>query len=63
MIKTKAVVEVKLNDRIYTMECPSESPFGEVHDALCMMKSIIAGRIKEIDDEENKKEKSSENVR
>lgn len=55
MIKNKAVVEIELNNRIYTMECPSDAPLGEVHDALCMMKSVLVNRINEIDKLENEK--------
>lgn len=64
MIKSKAVVEIKLNDRIYQMECPNESPLGEVHDALCMMKAVIIDRIKEIQSlEEKNKQPAAEEVK
>lgn len=58
MIKTKAVVEVVLNERTYTMDCPNDAPLGEVHDALCMMKACIVSRINEIQklEQENKVE-------
>jgi hypothetical protein len=62
MIKSKAVVEVTLNDRIYTMDCPQEAPLGEVHDALCMMKAVVIARINEYHkmEEENKIESCCE---
>lgn len=54
MIKTKAVIEIDLNDRIYTMECPNDAPLGEVHDAICMMKHVIVNRISEVHESEKK---------
>lgn len=41
MIKTKAIVEVKVGERTYQMECPSDAPLGEVHDALCSMVNVV----------------------
>ena len=57
------ILEVKaLDDRIHRFECHPDSPLGEVHDALCAMKSEVVKKIMEIEEaeikkkEENKKE-------
>lgn len=47
MIKSKTVLEVKRNDRIYQLECEPDSPLGEVYDALCAMRSFVVQRINE----------------
>lgn len=49
MIKNKTIIEVKMNERIYQLECYPESPLGEVHDALCLMKSYVIERMKQDD--------------
>lgn len=41
MIKNKAVVEVKIGDNSYSMDCPANAPLGEVHDALVLMKQEV----------------------
>lgn len=41
MIKSKAILEVKIGERIYEFECPNDCPLGEVHDALVRMRSIV----------------------
>jgi hypothetical protein len=47
MIKTKIVIEEKTEKRIYQFECDAESPLGEIHDILCIMKASIVEKIKE----------------
>jgi hypothetical protein len=47
MIKTKTILEVKIGERIYEMECDPNAPLGEVHDALSSMKSYIINRMAE----------------
>lgn len=49
MIKSKAVIEVKIGDRTYQMECPPEAPLGEVHDALCTMRYEVIQKMQEAD--------------
>lgn len=44
-LKSRTTLEVKVGDKIYTMDCNSDSPLGEVHDALTQMKSYIVQRI------------------
>ena len=41
MLKAKTVIEVKVNDRTYQLECYSDSPLGEVYDALVSMRAFI----------------------
>lgn len=47
MLKTNATLEVKIGERVYTLNLPSESPLGEVHDALFQMRSYVIGKINE----------------
>lgn len=47
MIKQKAVLEVTIGERCYQMECYSDAPLGEVHDALSRMKGYIIQRMVE----------------
>ncbi len=49
MIKNKTVLEVKIGERIYAMECAPEAPLGEVHDALCQMRAFVVQRIIDLD--------------
>lgn len=44
-LRSKTVLEVKIGERTYTMECYSDAPLGEVHDALTQMKAYIVERI------------------
>ena len=59
MIKTKTILEVKIGERIYQMELASDSPIGEVHDALIQMKAIVIGIMAE---EQKKNEVKEGNV-
>jgi hypothetical protein len=54
MIKTKAVLEVKVKENIYSMECPADAPLGEVHDALVQMRQIVIGMMQFHSDQEQK---------
>lgn len=47
MLKTNAKLEVTIGERVYTLNLPSESPLGEVHDALFRMRSYVVDRINE----------------
>lgn len=51
---SKTLLEVSVGDRTYAMECRSDSPLGEVHDALSQMKAYIVARINEQNDNEQK---------
>jgi len=55
-IKSKTTLEVRIEDRIYSMECYSNSPLGEVHDALTQMKAYVVDRINAQCDNEKKSE-------
>ena len=52
MIKNKVALEVKKEDKVYSFLCEINSPLGEIHDVLCMMKSEIVSRIKAVEDAE-----------
>lgn len=55
MIKSVTVIEFKIGERIYQFHCSPESPLGEIHDALCMMKHEIVQRISKQDELEKEK--------
>lgn len=59
-IKQKTLLEVKVGDRVYSMECYSDAPLGEVHDALCNMKAYVVSRINEM--QANEEQPKEENV-
>jgi hypothetical protein len=62
MIKTKAVLEVKIKENIYSMECSSDAPLGEVHDALVQMRHIVIGMMQShVDQEQKNKDLGDEN--
>jgi len=47
MIKTKAIIEHKIGDRVHEFQCDPNSPLGEIFDALTMMRSLILNRMVE----------------
>lgn len=56
MLKQSATLEVKIGERVYTLTLPSESPLGEVHDALFQMRSYVISKIIEAQKADEKKE-------
>jgi hypothetical protein len=55
MLKQSATLEVKIGERVYTLTLPSESPLGEVHDALFQMRSYVINKIIEAQKADEKK--------
>ena len=55
-LKNKTILQVKVGERTYEMECYSEAPLGEVYDALLQMKSYVVDRINAQCDNEKKSE-------
>lgn len=49
MLKNKTVIEVKINDRIYSLECSPDSPLGELHDALSQMKGYVIAKMVDLE--------------
>lgn len=47
MINQKIVLEVKVGERSYSMECYHDSPLGEIHDALSQMKGFVIQKMME----------------
>lgn len=45
MLKNKVLLEVELNKRCYQLYCESDSPLGELHDALMHMKGYTVERM------------------
>jgi hypothetical protein len=60
-LRNKTVLEVRVGERVYTLECNSDSMLGEIHDSLTQMKAYIVERINAQVDAENVK-KSAEPV-
>ena len=52
MLRNKSVLEVKVNERNYQVECYPEASLGEVYDALMVM----ANHVVEIMRSQSKKE-------
>ena len=49
MFKQRLLLEVQgQNDRMYRLECPPESPAGEIFDAVCVMRAHILEKMNEI---------------
>jgi hypothetical protein len=61
MLKTHAQLEVKIGERIYSLNLPSDSPLGEVHDALFQMRSYVISKINDAQKIDAPKENISEN--
>jgi hypothetical protein len=60
MLKQSAMLEVKIGERIYQLLLPSDSPLGEVHDALFQMRSFVVGKINEAQNVDKKNEPEQE---
>lgn len=45
MFKQVTLGEVKIGERTYTLLCDSQSPLGELHDALMQMKGHCVDRM------------------
>ncbi len=44
-IKTKTFLEVVIGERTYELSCNSDSPLGELHDALMQMKGFCVDKM------------------
>lgn len=53
MIKQKTVLEVEVSGRIFQLICDSDSPLGNLHDALMMMKGYTVERMSEAHKQEH----------
>ena len=51
-IAQKSILQVELKDRMYELHCHSNSPLGELHDALMQMKGYVVTRMVEAQKEE-----------
>ncbi len=43
-LNTKTFLQVTKGERIYSFECNSDSPLGEIHDVLLEMKGYVVQR-------------------
>ena len=46
-VKTQAVVEVKKNDRIYSLVLPGDAPLGEILDVIYDLRGLVVEKINE----------------
>jgi hypothetical protein len=53
MLSVISKLEIKISERTYQFFCGSDSPIGEVHDALAAMKSFVVEKIKAADEAKN----------
>lgn len=49
MIKNVTSLEHKIGERTYQFNCDPNSPLGEIHDALIIMRNFILQKMQEID--------------
>jgi hypothetical protein len=49
MLKNKSVLEVTIEEKLYTFACDSDAPLGAVHDALCQMRAFVVQKIADLD--------------
>ena len=54
----KTLLQVRIGERVYSVECNVDSPLGEVHDALTQMKAYVVDRMVAQMDNEKKAEDS-----
>ncbi len=47
MLKNKTVLEVKIGERNYLLECDPNSPLGELHDALAQMINFVIDKMQQ----------------
>jgi hypothetical protein len=52
MINSRTILEHKIGERAYQFFCDPNSPLGELHDALVVMRNFIIQKMQEIDKKE-----------
>lgn len=57
-LKNRTYLEVKIDGRVYALECDSNSCLGSVHDALTQMKAYVVDRINAQAENEKKAEEA-----
>lgn len=55
MINSKTILEHKIGERTYQFFCDPNSPLGELHDALVLMRNFIIQKMQEIDQKQSEK--------
>lgn len=58
MLNQKSALEVKIGERLYSLQLDSNSPLGEAYDALTQMRAYVIDRI--IKEEEASKPKAAD---
>jgi hypothetical protein len=49
MINSRTILEHKIGERVYQFFCDPNSPLGELHDALIIMRNFVIQKMQEID--------------
>jgi hypothetical protein len=57
-ILNRTILEVKIGDRFYNLECTPDSPLPEINQALVMMNNYIVSRMEEAKKNSEVKEES-----
>lgn len=60
MLKNVSRLEVQIGEKLYHFVCDSDSPLGEVHDAIAKMKSFVVNMIVEQEKKETENKKAVE---
>ena len=47
MLKTQAMLEVKINENLYQFCCDAQCSLGEIYDALCKMRGYVISRMQD----------------
>lgn len=61
MIKQKTILEMKVNDRTYELQCEPCSPLGELYDVISSMRAHVLNLIQDAENKENKSSCCGEN--
>lgn len=56
-LKNKVVLEVEADNRLYFLDCASDSPLGEIYDVLSVMRSYVIDRMVTEQEQTQRKEK------
>jgi len=62
MLKTQTILEVKIGERVYTLQLDPQSPLGEAYDAVTQMRGYIIDKIVEENNKSKPKEQAEKAV-
>ena len=58
----RTILEVKLGDRVYKLECLPDSPLSEINQSLSMMNNYVLARIEEANKAKEEAESKVEHI-